>query len=69
MFSAHSLELVFLLVLFVIISLSGYISLKTTALAKDSVVARMAKLVEEAHNKKSKTQRFVDNCAKYYIPG
>ncbi|XP_041001682.1 putative inactive cadmium/zinc-transporting ATPase HMA3 [Juglans microcarpa x Juglans regia] len=50
------------------ININGYINLKTTALAKDSVVARMAKLVEEAHKKKSKTQRFIDNCAKYYIP-
>lgn len=65
MVSAYSLELVF----FSFFSLSGYISLKTTALAKDSVVARMAKLVEEAHSKKSKTQRFIDDCAKFYIPG
>ncbi|KAG2721832.1 hypothetical protein I3760_02G099700 [Carya illinoinensis] len=50
------------------ININGYISLKTTALAKDSVVARMAKLVEEAHSKKSKTQRFIDDCAKFYIP-
>ncbi|XP_065621815.1 cadmium/zinc-transporting ATPase HMA2 isoform X2 [Quercus suber] len=50
------------------INLNGYISVKTTALAKDSVVSRMAKLVEESHNKKSRAQRFIDNCAKYYIP-
>ncbi|PON56835.1 P-type ATPase, subfamily IB [Trema orientale] len=50
------------------INLNGYVSVKTTALAKDSVVARMTKLVEEAHNKKSRTQRFIDDCAKYYIP-
>lgn len=52
-----------------LLSLSGYISVKTTALAKDSFVSRMAKLVEESHNKKSRAQRFIDNCAKYYIPG
>ncbi|KAK4564916.1 hypothetical protein RGQ29_006816 [Quercus rubra] len=50
------------------INLNGYISVKTTALAKDSFVSRMAKLVEESHNKKSRAQRFIDNCAKYYIP-
>ncbi|KAK4564919.1 hypothetical protein RGQ29_006818 [Quercus rubra] len=50
------------------INLNGYISVKITALAKDSFVSRMAKLVEESHNKKSRAQRFIDNCAKYYIP-
>jgi len=47
----------------------GYISVKTTVLAKDTVVARMSKLVEEASSRKSRTQRFIDNFAKYYIPG
>ncbi|KAK6152168.1 hypothetical protein DH2020_014803 [Rehmannia glutinosa] len=46
----------------------GYISVKTTAVAEDCVVARMAKIVEEAQNKKSRTQRFMDKCAKYYTP-
>ncbi|KAK6152180.1 hypothetical protein DH2020_014815 [Rehmannia glutinosa] len=50
------------------INLNGYISIKTTAVAKDCAVARMAKIVEEAQNKKSKTQRFMDKCAKYYTP-
>ncbi|KAF5190390.1 Cadmium/zinc-transporting ATPase HMA2 [Thalictrum thalictroides] len=50
------------------INLNGYISVKTTALAEDCVVAKMAKLVEEAHNSKSKTQRLVDKFAKYYTP-
>ncbi|KAA8522700.1 hypothetical protein F0562_009138 [Nyssa sinensis] len=50
------------------INLNGYISVKTTALAEECVVAKMAKLVEEAQNKKSKTQRIIDNCAKYYTP-
>ncbi|KAK6119948.1 hypothetical protein DH2020_046306 [Rehmannia glutinosa] len=45
------------------INLNGYISIKTTAVAKDCAVARMAKIVEEAQNKKSKTQRFMDKCA------
>ncbi|XP_047337655.1 putative inactive cadmium/zinc-transporting ATPase HMA3 [Impatiens glandulifera] len=50
------------------INLTGYISVKTTSLSEDSVVARMAKLVEEAQNSKSQTQRFIDKCAKYYTP-
>ena len=50
-------------------ALLGYISVRTTALSEDSVVARMAKLVEEAQNSKSKTQRIIDECAKVYTPG
>ncbi|XP_039009681.1 cadmium/zinc-transporting ATPase HMA2-like isoform X2 [Hibiscus syriacus] len=50
------------------INLNGYISLKTTAVAEDCVVAKMAKLVEEAQNSKSTTQRFIDKCAKFYTP-
>ncbi|KAF8029713.1 hypothetical protein BT93_E2212 [Corymbia citriodora subsp. variegata] len=50
------------------INLNGYISVKTTALAEDCVVAKMAKLVEEAQNKKSRTQRFIDRCAQFYTP-
>lgn len=43
--------------------------MKTTAMAEDCAVARMAKIVEEAQNKKSRTQRLLDKCAKYYTPG
>ncbi|KHN45233.1 putative inactive cadmium/zinc-transporting ATPase HMA3 isoform X1 [Glycine soja] len=50
------------------INVNGYISVKTTVLAKDTVVARMSKLVEEASSRKSRTQRFIDHFAKYYIP-
>lgn len=49
--------------------IAGYITVRTTALAKDCVVARMAKLVEEAHKEKSHTQGLIDKFAKYYIPG
>ncbi|KAJ6857654.1 hypothetical protein NC651_039167 [Populus alba x Populus x berolinensis] len=41
---------------------------ETTALAEDCVVAKMAKLVEEARNSKSKTRRFIDKFAQYYTP-
>ncbi|KAL9260634.1 Cadmium/zinc-transporting ATPase HMA2-like protein [Drosera capensis] len=50
------------------INLNGYITVKTTAYADECVVARMAKLVEEAQGKKSRTQRLIDECAKYYTP-
>ncbi|XP_048133669.1 putative inactive cadmium/zinc-transporting ATPase HMA3 isoform X2 [Rhodamnia argentea] len=50
------------------INLNGYISIKTTSLAEDCAVAKMAKLVEEAQNKKSRTQRFIDRCAQFYTP-
>ncbi|KAF1891203.1 hypothetical protein Lal_00001344 [Lupinus albus] len=50
------------------INLNGYISVKTTVLAADTVVARMSKLVEEAQSRKSRAQRIIDNFAKYYIP-
>ena len=42
------------------LSLSGNVSVRSTALAEDCVVAKMAKLVEDARNSKSKTQRFID---------
>jgi cation transport ATPase len=29
----------------------------------------MSRLVEEASSRKSQAQRFIDNFAKYYIPG
>ncbi|KAK7291872.1 hypothetical protein RIF29_07369 [Crotalaria pallida] len=50
------------------INLNGYISVKTTALAEDCVVAKMAKLVEEAQNSKTSTQRLIDKFAKFYTP-
>ncbi|XP_077236919.1 cadmium/zinc-transporting ATPase HMA2-like isoform X2 [Tasmannia lanceolata] len=50
------------------INLNGYISVETTNLADDSAVARMAKLVEEAQHNKSKIQRIIDNCSKFYTP-
>ncbi|KAF5461715.1 hypothetical protein F2P56_017790 [Juglans regia] len=49
-------------------NLNGYISVKTSALAEECAVAKMAKLVEEAQNSKSRTQRIIDKCAKFYTP-
>ncbi|KAJ0985173.1 hypothetical protein J5N97_003529 [Dioscorea zingiberensis] len=50
------------------LNIDGYISVRTTALAENSAVAKMARLVEEAQNSRSKTQRLIDSCAKYYTP-
>ncbi|KAH1201255.1 Cadmium/zinc-transporting ATPase HMA2 [Glycine max] len=51
------------------INLNGYISVKTTALAEDCVMAKMAKLVEEAQNSKTNIQRLIDKFAQFYTPG
>ncbi|KAK7265232.1 hypothetical protein RJT34_32848 [Clitoria ternatea] len=50
------------------INLNGYISVKTTSLAEDCVVAKMAKLVEEAQNSKTSMQRLIDKFATFYTP-
>ena len=49
--------------------MSGYVSVKTTGLAEDSAVAKLARLVEEAQKNQSSVQRLIDKCAKYYTPG
>ncbi|XP_038695841.1 cadmium/zinc-transporting ATPase HMA2-like isoform X2 [Tripterygium wilfordii] len=49
-------------------NLNGYISVKTTALAEDCLVSKMTKLVEEAQTNKSKTERLINKCVKYYTP-
>uniref|UniRef100_A0ACD6A7V2 Uncharacterized protein n=1 Tax=Avena sativa TaxID=4498 RepID=A0ACD6A7V2_AVESA len=48
--------------------LVGYIAVRTTAMADDSAVAKMARLVEEAQNSRSSMQRRIETCAKYYTP-
>ncbi|CAH9140996.1 unnamed protein product [Cuscuta epithymum] len=50
------------------INLNGYITIKTTALAKECLASRMPKLIEDAQTNKSKTQRYIDQIAKYYTP-
>nr|BAX56188.1 heavy metal transporter 3 [Oryza meridionalis] len=49
-------------------NMDGYIAVRTTALAENSTVAKMERLVEAAQNSRSKTQRLIDSCAKYYTP-
>ncbi|KAJ3696266.1 hypothetical protein LUZ60_001643 [Juncus effusus] len=50
------------------LNIDGYISVRTTAMAENSAVARMARMVEEAQSNRSETQRLIDTCAKYYTP-
>ncbi|CAL5089478.1 unnamed protein product [Urochloa decumbens] len=50
------------------INLDGYIAVRTNALAENSTVTKMERLVEAAQNSRSKTQRLIDTCAKYYTP-
>jgi Cd2+/Zn2+-exporting ATPase len=45
------------------------LTVKTTALAEDSAVSRMVRLVEEAQTQRSRTEILVEQIAKYYTPG
>jgi Cd2+/Zn2+-exporting ATPase len=42
---------------------------RVTAAAADNTIARVVKLVEEAQESKSPTERFIDRFSKYYTPG
>nr|MBI1231105.1 heavy metal translocating P-type ATPase [Cytophagales bacterium] len=50
------------------INLSKLIEVKTTKLFKDSTLARILFLVEQASSRKAKTQRFISSFAKIYTP-
>ncbi|WOK94385.1 inactive cadmium/zinc-transporting ATPase HMA3 isoform X1 [Canna indica] len=50
------------------INIDGYITVRSTALSENSAVAKMARLVEEAQYSRSRTQRLIDSCTKYYTP-
>ncbi|KAJ4769344.1 p1B-ATPase 2 [Rhynchospora pubera] len=49
-------------------NIDGYLCVRTTAMAENSAVARMGRLVEEAQSSRSHTQRLIDTCVKYYTP-
>lgn len=51
------------------INKNGSLELTVTRLAKDSTLARLIKMVEEAHSEKAQTQRFIDNFEQRYAFG
>jgi Cd2+/Zn2+-exporting ATPase len=48
------------------INTTGGLEVRVTRLAKDSTIAKMIKLVEEAHSEKARTQRWIDKFEQYY---
>jgi Cd2+/Zn2+-exporting ATPase len=51
------------------INKNGSLEIGVTKLAKDSTIARLIKMVEEAHSEKAETQRFIDTAEQYYALG
>eukprot|EP00899_Mesostigma_viride_P029399 jgi/Mesvir1/9644/Mv12139-RA.1 len=50
------------------INQTGAFTMQTTALARDSAIARMVRLVEEAQTQRTKSERVVESFAKFYTP-
>jgi Cd2+/Zn2+-exporting ATPase len=50
------------------INLDGYLAVRVTKMAGESVLARILKLVEEAEESRSTTEAFVDRFARVYTP-
>lgn len=50
------------------LNITGYLCIQTTALAEESAVSRMVRLVEEAQTQRSNVEQLVEKFAKYYTP-
>ena len=48
---------------------SGYLKIKAEKVGDDTTFARILEMVEEAQDKKAKTQKFLEVFAQYYTPG
>lgn len=48
------------------INKNGFLEIGVTKLAKDSTIARLIQMVEEAQSEKAETQRFIDKYEQYY---
>jgi Cd2+/Zn2+-exporting ATPase len=51
------------------INQTGSLDVRVTRLAKDSTIARLIQMVEEARSEKAETQRFIDQAEQYYALG
>lgn len=51
------------------INLTGSVNARVSKLAKDSTIARMIQLVEDAQGQKANTQQFLDRAERYYAAG
>ncbi len=51
------------------INKNGHLEVRVSKLSKDSTIARLIQMVEEARSQKAETQRFIDQAEQYYALG
>ncbi|MGB4015487.1 MAG: HAD-IC family P-type ATPase, partial [Bacilli bacterium] len=47
---------------------AGYLKIRAVKVGEDTTLARILEMVEEAQDKKAKTEKFIERFAKYYTP-